>query len=33
MGALNTFVLLTSSLTMALSIHFVQKGELGKAKT
>jgi cytochrome c oxidase subunit 3 len=27
LGALNTAVLITSSLTMALSIHFVQKGK------
>jgi len=32
LGALNTFVLLTSSLTMALSIHYIQKGENAKAK-
>jgi cytochrome c oxidase subunit 3 len=27
LGALNTFVLLTSSLTMALGIHYIQKGQ------
>jgi cytochrome c oxidase subunit 3 len=27
LGALNTFVLIFSSLTMALSIHFIQKGK------
>jgi len=32
LGALNTFVLLTSSLTMALSIHYIQKGQNAKAK-
>ena len=32
MGALNTVVLLTSSLTMALSIHYIQKGQNAKAK-
>ena len=32
LGALNTVVLLTSSLTMALSIHFIQKGQNDKAK-
>lgn len=31
LGALNTVVLLTSSLTMALSIHYIQKGENKKA--
>lgn len=31
LGALNTAVLLTSSLTMALSIHYIQKGQNNKA--
>lgn len=31
LGALNTLILLTSSLTMALSIHYIQKGQNDKA--
>lgn len=33
MGALNTFVLITSSLTMALGIHYLQMRQIGKAVT
>jgi cytochrome c oxidase subunit 3 len=33
LGALNTVVLLTSSLTMALAIHYVQVGKSAKANT
>ena len=32
LGATNTVVLLFSSLTMALGIHFLQVGKIGKAK-